>query len=59
MLKTPHVRITFRSCDVEKVHAVVARSTSADFLNFGAADFPFQDPFVKCFKIVFFFFGVE
>ena len=25
-LKTPHVRITFRSCDVEKVHAVVARS---------------------------------
>ena len=27
MLKTPHVRSTFGSCDVEKVHAVVARST--------------------------------
>jgi hypothetical protein len=28
-LKTPHVRTTFGSCDVEKVHAVVARSTFA------------------------------
>ena len=28
-LKIPHVRNTFRSCDVEKVHAVVARSTFA------------------------------
>ena len=27
MLKTPRVRATFRSSDVEKVHAVVARST--------------------------------
>ena len=27
MYKTPHFRSTFRSCDVEKVHAVVARST--------------------------------
>ena len=27
MLKTPHVRTTFGSWDVEKVHAVVARST--------------------------------
>ena len=27
MLKTPHVRTTLGSCDVEKVHAVVARST--------------------------------
>ena len=27
MLKTPHVRATFGSWDVEKVHAVVARST--------------------------------
>ena len=26
-LKTYHVRSTFRSCDVEKVHAVVVRST--------------------------------
>ena len=29
MYKTPHVRNTFRSCDVEKMHAVVARSTFA------------------------------
>ena len=27
MYKTPQLRTTFRSCDVEKVHAVVARST--------------------------------
>ena len=27
MYKTPQLRSTFRSCDVEKVHAVVARST--------------------------------
>jgi len=27
MYKTPQLRNTFRSCDVEKVHAVVARST--------------------------------
>ena len=27
MYKKPHVRTTFGSCDVEKVHAVVARST--------------------------------
>ena len=27
MYKSPHVRTTFGSCDVEKVHAVVARST--------------------------------
>ena len=27
MYKTPHARTTFGSCDVEKVHAVVARST--------------------------------
>ena len=27
MYKTPEVRTTFGSCDVEKVHAVVARST--------------------------------
>ena len=26
---------------------------SADFLHFGANDFPFQNPFKKCFKIVF------
>ena len=27
MYKAPHARTTFRSCDVEKAHAVVARST--------------------------------
>ena len=27
---------------------------SADFLNFGANNFPFKIPFKKCFKIVFF-----
>jgi len=27
MYKTPQLRSTFRSCDVEKVHAVVVRST--------------------------------
>ena len=27
MYKTPHVRATFGGSDVEKVHAVVARST--------------------------------
>ena len=32
---------------------------SADFLHFGASDFPFKNPFKKCFKIVFFRFGVE
>ena len=25
----------------------------ADFLHFGASDFPFKIPFKKCFKIVF------
>ena len=27
---------------------------SADFLHFGASDFPSKNPFKKCFKIVFF-----
>ena len=27
----------------------------ADFLHFGASDFPSKNPFKKCFKIVFFF----
>ena len=31
----------------------------ADFVDFGANDFPFQILFKKCFKIVFFRFGVE
>ena len=31
-----------------------ARLMSADFRNFGASNFPFKNPFKKCFKIVFF-----
>ena len=31
MYKTPHVRATFGGSDVEKVHAVVARSTFRNF----------------------------
>ena len=31
----------------------------ADFLHFGASDFPSKNPFKKCFKIVFFRSGVE
>ena len=40
MLKTPGVRTTFGSCDVEKVHAVVARSTfpSRNVQNTSASD---------------------
>ena len=26
----------------------------ANFLHFGASDFPFKNPFKKCYKIVFF-----
>ena len=33
MYKTHQLRTTFRSCDVEKVHAVVARSTLCTFLK--------------------------
>ena len=40
MLKTPGVRTTFGSCDIEKVHAVVARSTfpSQNVQNTSASD---------------------
>ena len=40
MYKTPGVRTTFGSCDVEKVHAVVARSTfrSQNVQNTSASD---------------------
>ena len=40
MYKTPQVRTTFGSCDVEKVHAVVARSTfpSQNVQNTSAPD---------------------
>ena len=44
MYKTPGVRTTFGSSDVEKVHAVVARST---FRSQSAQDTPFADHFWK------------
>ena len=43
-LKTPHVRSTFGSWDVEKVHAVVARST---FRSENVQSTPFLDHFWK------------
>ena len=49
MLKTPGVRTTFGSCDVEKEHAVVARST---FRSQNAQNTPFSDHFwkLRCWK---------
>ena len=49
MLKTPGVRTTFGSCDVEKVHTVVARST---FRSQNAQSTPFSDHFwkLRCWK---------
>ena len=44
MYKTPQHRTTFRSCDVEKVHAVVARST---FPSQNVQNTPFSDHFWK------------
>ena len=44
MYKTPQVRTTFGSCDVEKVHAVVARST---FPSQNAQNTPGSDHFWK------------
>ena len=44
MYKTHQVRTTFGSCDVEKVHAVVARST---FPSQNAQNTPFSDHFWK------------
>ena len=44
MYKTPQRRTTFRSCDVEKVHAVVARST---FPSENVQNTPFSDHFWK------------
>ena len=44
MYKTHHCRTTFGSCDVEKVHAVVARST---FRSQNAQNTPFSDHFWK------------
>ena len=49
MLKTPGVRTTFGSCDVEKVHAVVARSTCR---SQNAQSTPLSDHFwqLRCWK---------
>ena len=44
MYKTHHDRTTFGSCDVEKVHAVVARST---FRSENVQNTPFSDHFWK------------
>ena len=44
MYKTHHCRTTFGSCDVEKVHAVVARST---FPSQNVQNTPFSDHFWK------------
>ena len=44
MYKTPQPRTTFGSCDVEKVHAVVARST---FRSENVQNTPFSDHFWK------------
>ena len=44
MYKTHHGRTTFGSCDVEKVHAVVARST---FRSENVQNTPFSDHFWK------------
>ena len=44
MYKTPQLRTTFGSCDVEKVHAVVARST---FPSQHVQNTPFSDHFWK------------
>ena len=45
---------------MEWLHQGCDIDLSADFLNFGANNFPFKNHFKNCFKIVFFFrFGVE
>ena len=44
MRKAPQLRSTFRSCDVEKVHAIVARST---FPSQNAQNTPLSDHFWK------------
>ena len=51
MYKTPHGRTTFGSSDVEKVHAVVARST---FPSQNVQNTPFSDYFwtLRCRKSV-------
>ena len=39
---------------LEWLHEGCDMDLLADFLHFGACDFPFKNPFKKCFKIVFF-----
>ena len=39
---------------MEWLHEGCDSDLSADFLHFGASNFPFKNPFKKCFKIVFF-----
>ena len=38
---------------MEWLHPGCDSDLSVDFLNFGASNFPFKNPFRKCFKIVF------
>ena len=45
--KTPHVQATFGSCDVEKVYAVVARSTRSTFPSRSVQNTPGSDHFCK------------
>ena len=40
---------------MEWLHEGCDSDLLADFLHFGASDFPSKNPFKKCFKIVFFF----
>ena len=39
---------------MEWLHPGCEMALSADFLHFGASDFPFKIPFKMCYKIVFF-----
>ena len=41
-------------CGEEWLHEGCDSDSSADFLYFGASNFPFKNPLKKCFKIFFF-----
>jgi len=43
----------WNGCPLEWLHQGCDSDSSADILNFGASDFPFQIPFKKCFEIFF------
>ena len=69
-IKVPHccscLRNTVVFCSweswsiLERLHQGCDSDLSAEFLNFGADDFPVKMPFKKCFKIVIFFsFGAK